>query len=101
APPVVTAPTPATEPAGIVALLPGVLLCAAVAAVAVLLGDMPWVKTHLHWSPLLLVILLGMAWRSLAHVPAIAMPGIRLAQRPLLRWGVAGLGFRLSLVELA
>ena len=43
---------------------------------------------------------LGMAWRSLLPLPAAAVPGVRLAQRPVLRWAVAGLGFRLSLGEL-
>ncbi len=94
------APT-GVAPQGIAALLPGLLVCAALAAAAVILADLPWIKSHLHVSPLLLVILLGMAWRSLAPVPDAALPGIRLAQRPLLRWAVAGLGFRLSLVELA
>ena len=94
-------PAPAADPGGFMTLLPGVLLCAVLAAAAVLLGETPWVKQRLHVSALLIVILLGMAWRSLAHVPAAALPGIRFAQRPLLRWAVAGLGFRLSLVELA
>ncbi len=83
------------------ALIPGLLLCAALAAGAVLLGETPWIKQQAHVSALLLVILLGMAWRSLLHVPEATMPGIRMAQRPVLRWAVAGLGFRLSLIELA
>jgi uncharacterized integral membrane protein (TIGR00698 family) len=33
-------------------------------------------------------------------VPERANPGIRFAQRPVLRWAVAGLGFRLSLGEM-
>jgi uncharacterized integral membrane protein (TIGR00698 family) len=41
-----------------------------------------------------------MAWKSLAPVPAATIPGVRMAQRPILRWAVAGLGFRLSLPEL-
>jgi len=90
--------TPAAPPA---ALVPGVLLCAALAAAAVWLADVPWIKQHTHVSALLIVILLGMAWRAIAHLPAAAVPGVRLAQRPLLRWAVAGLGFRLSLAELA
>lgn len=64
------------------------------------LADVPWVRSHTHVSALLLVILLGMAWKSLAPVPEAALPGIRVAQRPVLRWAVAGLGFRLSLSEL-
>lgn len=97
-----TAPPPAPAAThGMLAVLPGVLLCAALAAAAVWLADVPWIKQHTHVSALLLVILIGMAWKSLAPVPAATIPGIRLAQRPLLRWAVAGLGFRLSLVELA
>src|SRR5262245_58402951 len=41
-----------------------------------------------------------MALRSLMPLPDRVTPGIRLAQRPILRWAVAGLGFRLSLPEL-
>jgi uncharacterized integral membrane protein (TIGR00698 family) len=81
-------------------LLPGLLLTALLAWGAVVLADLPWVKSHLHVSALLLVILLGMAWRSLLPEPAFLQPGLRLAQRPVLRWAVAGLGFRLSLLDL-
>jgi uncharacterized integral membrane protein (TIGR00698 family) len=81
-------------------LLPGLLLSALLAALAVWLADVPWIRSHTHVSALLLVILLGMAWKSLAPVPEAALAGIRFAQRPVLRWAVAGLGFRLSLSEL-
>ena len=85
---------------GILALLPGVLLCAALATAGFWLADLAWVKDTLHVSALLLVILLGMAWKSLLPEPAAVLPGLRLAQRPILRWAVAGLGFRLSIGEL-
>jgi uncharacterized integral membrane protein (TIGR00698 family) len=78
----------------------GLLLVVVLGTAALWLADLPWVQHHLHWSALLVVILLGMAIKSLVPLPAIALPGIRLAQRPLLRWAVAGLGFRLSLAEL-
>ncbi len=81
-------------------LLPGVVLAALLGAAALWLAEVPWVRDHLHWSALLLVILLGMAWKTIAPVPAATAPGIRFAQRPILRWAVAGLGFRLSLPEL-
>ena len=81
-------------------LLPGLLLAALLGAAATVIADTAWVKNSLHVSALLLVILLGMAWRSLLPVPDATAPGIRLAQRPVLRWAVAGLGFRLSLPEL-
>jgi len=83
------------------AVLPGLSLCIAVAVAAIVLAESPWVRDTLHVSALLLVILLGMAVAALVVLPAWAEPGIRLAQRPILRWAVAGLGFRLSLGELA
>src|SRR5207247_11479086 len=83
--------------AAIVGVLPGLLLTALIATAGFLLAETRWVKESLHVSALLLVILLGIAWKSLAPVPRAALPGIRLAQRPVLRWAVAGLGFRLSL----
>jgi len=82
------------------ALLPGLIVAALLAALAVWLADQAWIKSTTHVSALLLVILLGMAWRSLAPVPVALEPGLRFAQRPVLRWAVAGLGFRLSLAEL-
>ena len=81
-------------------VLPGLLLCAALAAGAFLLASLRPIRDSLHLSPLLLVILLGMLWRSALHAPPWAGDGIRMAQRPVLRWAVAGLGFRLSLPEL-
>ena len=80
--------------------LPGVALAALLATAAFLLARHPFVKDNLRVSALLLVILLGMAWRSLLPVPAAALPGIRVAQRPILRWAVAGLGLKLSLGEI-
>lgn len=101
------APAPAPSPAArgdvaarIPELLPGLILAAIVATLAFVVADLPWVKNTLHVSALLLVILFGMLVRSLVPIPAAAIPGLRMAQRPILRWAVAGLGFRLSLREL-
>lgn len=80
--------------------LPGVALAALLATAAFLVARHPFVKDTLHVSALLLVILAGMAWRSFLPVPETVMPGIRLAQRPILRWAVAGLGLKLSLGEI-
>lgn len=81
-------------------LLPGLVLAVLLATAGFALAELPWVRETLHVSALLLVILLGIAWKSLAPLPAATLPGIALAQRPLLRWAVAGLGFRLSVAEL-
>jgi len=81
-------------------LFPGLLLSAALASAAFVLADLPFVKDTLHVSALLLVILLGMALRTVIALPGWAAAGVRFAQRPVLRWAVAGLGFRLSLGEI-
>ena len=81
-------------------VLPGLIVSILLATGAFLLADQPFFKDTLHVSALLLVILIGMAMRSLLALPAWAAPGVRLAQRPLLRWAVAGLGFRLSLGQI-
>ena len=81
-------------------LFTGLVLAGLLGGAALLLSETPFARDVLHWNALLIVILLGMAWKSLAPVPESATPGIRFAQRPVLRWAVAGLGFRLSLHEL-
>ncbi len=81
-------------------LAPGLFLCVAIATAGFLIAELPFVKNTLHVGALLLVIVLGMLLRTVAKIPASAAPGIRLAQRPILRWAVAGLGFRLSFGEL-
>lgn len=75
-------------------------MCVAIAAAAIRLADVPYVKSTLHLSALLLVILLGMLWKNVLPPPQWALPGIAMAQRPVLRWGVAFLGFKLSLNKL-
>jgi uncharacterized integral membrane protein (TIGR00698 family) len=96
--------TPAQSPAAPAAItpsvVPGLVASALLATAAFLLAEQPFVKDTLHVSALLLVILLGMALRTVVHLPAWAVPGVRTAQRPVLRWAVAGLGFRLSLGEI-
>lgn len=91
---------PASPAQTLVNLLPGLLLTVVLATGGFWLADLPWVKNTLHVSALLLVILLGMVWKSVLPEPPAVLPGVRMAQRPILRWAVAGLGFRLSVGEL-
>ncbi len=51
-------------------------------------------------SPLLIVIILGMIIASVTSLPTSMDEGIALCQKPILRWGVAGLGFKLSIQKL-
>lgn len=80
--------------------LPGLLVCLALALIAVWLADVPWIKQNLRFSPLLIVILLGIVVASVAKLPRVFDEGVKVAQKPVLRWAVAGLGFKLSLPEL-
>jgi uncharacterized integral membrane protein (TIGR00698 family) len=80
--------------------IPGLLLAIAISAAAIRLADVPYVKDHLHLGAMLLVILLGMLWKNVLPPPKWALPGIAVAQKPILRWGVALLGFKLSIGEL-
>ena len=95
-----TASGTAAPGAALRTVFPGLVVSAMLATIAFLLADQPFIKDTLHLSALLLVILVGMALRTIMPVPDWAAPGVRMAQRPVLRWAVAGLGFRLSLGEI-
>lgn len=72
-------------------LVPGVAVCAVVAAAATALSTaVPLL------SPLLVAILAGVAGRNLVPLPAAVEPGLAVTGRVVLRAGVVLLGLRLS-----
>ena len=83
---------------------PGLLLTAALAAVAMSLGQLTWLQSH-GFSALTLAIVLGMllgntaypGWPKLAEASG---PGVQLAKQPLLRLGVVLFGLRLTLMDI-
>jgi uncharacterized integral membrane protein (TIGR00698 family) len=79
--------------------LPGLVVCAALAGAAFGLAELA--KPIVPLSPLLLVIVLGMAVGTALRLPEAWVPGVVVAQRPLLRWAVGLLGLRLSFSQLA
>lgn len=81
--------------------LPGLGLCAALAVLAIFTEKAPFVKQNLRFSALLIVILFGIIVASVVRLPKEWIDGVKVAQKPVLRWAVAGLGLRLSLPELA
>lgn len=85
---------------GVVRFVPGICICALLATAALLLAKQPFVKDTLHLGALLLVILAGMAIASFWKVAEPFILGVHFCQRAVLRWAVAGLGFKLSLVKL-
>jgi uncharacterized integral membrane protein (TIGR00698 family) len=80
--------------------LPGLALCLSLALVSATLADQDWVRETLRLSPLLLVVLLGMVVGTLWALPPSFGPGIATAQKPVLKWAVAGLGLKLSAPKL-
>ena len=79
-------------PAGLVASLPGLALCAGAAGVAFLVARLLGTT-----SPMLVAILLGAVVTNLVPLSARFEPGIAVASRRLLRIGVALLGLQLLL----
>jgi uncharacterized integral membrane protein (TIGR00698 family) len=78
-------------------LVPGVALAAALAAVAFGLRRIPALASV---SPLMLAILVGMAWRNVVGVRDSALPGIAASVRAPLRFGIVLLGLQLTVADI-
>ncbi|MFA5522361.1 MAG: YeiH family protein [Castellaniella sp.] len=77
-------------------IVPGLLLAAAIALVATRVGG---------WFPLLGApvagILMGMIIRNTAGIAPVFRPGLQFSSKTILRWSIVGLGFGLSLQQVA
>ncbi len=89
---------PAAGPALGTGLLPGLLLTAAIAGMAYALRQLPGVAALL--SPLILSIVLGMAFHNLVGTPARCAPGIAFTLRRILRVAIIMLGLQLTTSQL-
>jgi uncharacterized integral membrane protein (TIGR00698 family) len=78
--------------------LPGIALAVAIATVAFLLR-------HIHgmaaFSPMILAIVIGMAFHNIVGTPSFARPGISFGLRRLLRAAIVLLGFQLTAAQIA
>jgi uncharacterized integral membrane protein (TIGR00698 family) len=79
------------------AILPGLLLTSAVAVSAYGLRRLPAMAT---FSPMILAILIGIAFHNLIGTPAIARPGITFSLRRLLRLAIILLGLQLTITQV-
>lgn len=79
-------------------LVPGLALVAALTGLSYLLAAAPGLSVM---GPLVVALVVGLAWRSLAGLPAAAEPGATFAARTLLRVGIVLLGVRLDFALLA
>lgn len=82
-------------------LAPGVGFACLLAWVSILIANSGWVKTQLHFSPLLIVVLLGMLIGSTVRLPDSLQEGVKYCQKPVLRLGVGLLGIRVSLQQIS
>lgn len=91
------APTPANQNP-ILALVPGIALAGAIAVAAFEARTIPGVGT---FSPMILAIVIGMAFHNFIGTPARAKPGITFSMKRLLRAAIVLLGFQLTLTQVA
>jgi len=89
---------PQQAAAGVLAVLPGLALTGAIAAAAFALHDLPGVAT---FSPMILAILLGIAFHNLVGTPALATPGVKFSLRRILRLAIILLGLQLTAQQVA
>ena len=76
---------------------PGLALTAAIAAMAFALRQISYVAVL---SPIILSIALGIGFRNLTGIPALAAPGIAFSMRRLLRFAIILLGLQLTAAQL-
>lgn len=83
---------------GLVAgLVPGLVLAVAIAALATLLHHAPGLSL---FSPMILAIVIGMAFHNIVGTPAKARAGVTFAMRPVLRFAIILLGFQISAQQI-
>ncbi|WP_395447162.1 YeiH family protein [Aminobacter sp. UC22_36] len=79
-------------------LLPGLLLAAGIAALAFALRHLPGVSS---FSPMIIAIVLGIAFHNLVGTPATARPGVAFSMRKVLRFAIILLGLQLTASQVA
>jgi uncharacterized integral membrane protein (TIGR00698 family) len=78
-------------------ILPGLLLTSAVAALAFAIRQLPGMAA---FSPMILAILIGIAFHNIAGTPAWAKSGVTFSLRRLLRLAIILLGLQLTATQV-
>ena len=78
-------------------VLPGLTLVAIITAAAYGIRQIPGLSTL---SPMITAIFIGIAFANLTSVPPLAMPGVELLGKKMLRLAVALLGLQLTLTQV-
>jgi uncharacterized integral membrane protein (TIGR00698 family) len=79
------------------AILPGLLLTSVLAASAYGLRQLPGMAT---FSPMILAIMIGIAFHNLVGTPVIAAPGVAFSLKRLLRIAIILLGMQLTIAQV-
>lgn len=79
-------------------LLPGLLLVMAIAGSAFALRFLPGLSA---FSPMIIAIVIGMAFHNLVGTPARARPGVAFSMRKVLRFAIILLGLQLTASQVA
>ena len=82
----------------VLTILPGVALASAIAATAFLVRQVHGIAA---FSPMILAIVIGMAFRNFVGAPPLVQPGIAFSLKRLLRGGIILLGFQLTFSQIA
>jgi uncharacterized integral membrane protein (TIGR00698 family) len=90
--------SPARRLPSAVAILPGVALAGAIAVAAFLMRQIHGLGA---FSPMILAIMLGMAFRNVIGTPPAVQPGIAFSMRRLLRAAIILLGFQITFTQIA
>jgi uncharacterized integral membrane protein (TIGR00698 family) len=78
-------------------VFPGVILAGIIAATALALRQLPGVAT---FSPMILAILIGIAFHNIAGTPVWAKTGVKFSLRRLLRLAIILLGLQLTVTQV-
>lgn len=92
-----TTPTYTSPTSHILKLIPGLAVAAGLVALAYGLRSVPGISLL---SPMILAILLGIAFHNVIGTPQRAKPGVKFAMRHVLRFAVALLGLQLTTHQL-
>jgi uncharacterized integral membrane protein (TIGR00698 family) len=88
---------PQSRGGAIAEVLPGVIVAASMASAAFALRLIPGVKT---FSPMILAIIIGMAYNNLVGTPAWAKRGVTFSMRRILRLAIVLLGLQLTIAQI-
>jgi uncharacterized integral membrane protein (TIGR00698 family) len=90
--------SPARHLPSVLTILPGVALAGAIATAAFLMRQIHGLGA---FSPMILAIIVGMAFRNVIGTPSQVQPGITFSMKRLLRAAIILLGFQITFTQIA